>query len=106
MEPVGVSVTICLRIPPCFGPAGAVVAGAGAVVFGAGAVVAGAGAVVAGAGAVVAGAGAVVVGAGVSLEQAPTRPDNSTTVSRHTRKNLIPSLLVFTFSLPLIRFNR
>jgi hypothetical protein len=79
------------------------VAGAGAVVFGAGAVVAGAGAVVAGAGAVVAGAGAVVVGAGVSLAQAPTRPDNSTTVIRHTRKNLIPNLLVFNFSLLVTR---
>jgi hypothetical protein len=67
--------------------------------------VAGAGAVVAGAGAVVAGAGAVVVDVGVSLAQAPTRADSSTTVIRHTRKNLIPNVLVLNSYLLLTRFS-
>jgi hypothetical protein len=46
-------------------------------------------------------AGAGVVGAG--LAQAPAKPAISTTVTRHTIKNIL-NLLVFTLFLPIIKF--
>jgi hypothetical protein len=92
IEPVGSSVTICVRMPPYFGPAAAVVAGAGAVVAGA-VVFAGAGAVVAGAGAVVAGAGAVVVGVAASSPQAPKNGTQNKTTIKVINRNLFITCL-------------